>query len=297
MTVRYAPSPTGILHIGNLRTAWISHEWAKCLARPWIVRFENIDELRNVPGAREKQLKDLKSLGMTPDRVFLQSDHYDRHWDVFLQFHAAGLVYPCFCSRKMVRDAVDASASAPHAQVASYTGHCRNLENLPTKTDLPTLAWRVRMPDASGQDDFVIARTSTILNLQGLPDKSNFAPAYHWACAIDDHDENHSLLVRAWDLEAASIQQKFIFETLSRLEETNKKYPAVYHCSLIVTEDGLRLEKRTQGVTLDELMESGGSSQGIINRFESSFVGCVAETYYEGKIFGEKKRTLMLLDF
>jgi hypothetical protein len=83
MGVRFAPSPTGVFHVGNLRTAWISHQWSQKLKLPWVVRFEDIDQPRVIKGSQEKQLADMKSLGLVPDRVYLQSQNRKRHWNLF----------------------------------------------------------------------------------------------------------------------------------------------------------------------------------------------------------------------
>ncbi|HSA58614.1 MAG TPA: glutamate--tRNA ligase family protein [bacterium] len=292
MTVRFAPSPTGTFHAGNLRTAWISREWARVLSLPWSVRFENIDKPRNVPGARERQLEEMKRLGLVPDATALQSDSFERHWTAFLKFLEADLVYPCFCSRKMIRDSVDAAASAPHGPVAAYTGKCRDLNVFP-KTTLPTLAWRVRREDATGRDDFVVARTGTALDVRGVPDKDTFAPAYHWACAVDDYDGDHALLVRAWDLEEAAGQQRFLHERLAHLEKSGKPVPAIFHCSLVTADDGHRLEKRTPGASLEEILDAGETPATLVEKFRRSFMGDWGG-FEAGKIFGETRRTLAL---
>jgi len=295
MSVRFAPSPTGAFHIGNFRTAWVSSAWAQKLSLPWVVRFENIDQPRNVPGARERQLEEMKQFGWVPDRTLLQSDFHRRHWEVFLRFYEEGLVYPCFCSRKMIREAVDQSASAPHGAIPSYTGRCRELKE-PPETDLPTLAWRIRLPDPTGKDDFVVARTGTELDDSGKPDAATFAPAYHWACAIDDYDGDHALLVRAWDLEEAAVQQRFIHSQLARLEGTNKPPPAIFHASLVTSDDGSRLEKRTISMTLPELLRAGETAASLLKKFKKSFTGDW-EAFEPSKIFGEGRKRLGLRDF
>jgi glutamyl-tRNA synthetase len=292
MTVRFAPSPTGIFHVGNLRTAWISREWARVLNLPWVVRFENIDEPRNVPGAMERQLGDLKTLGLVPDAVQVQNERCDRHWEVFLRFHAAGLVYPCYCSRKSIREAIEASASAPHRPPPAYTGRCRKLKE-PPETDLPTLAWRVRRHGEDGRDDFVIARTRTSLDSEGMPERSGFVPAYHWACAVDDHDGGHALLVRAWDLEEAAGQQRFLHEQIARLENVRRPPPSIFHCSLVTSDDGRRLEKRTPGASLDEILRGGETPEGLVDKFRQSFTGDW-NGFEAGKLFGESRKTLGL---
>src|SRR5689334_10286072 len=98
MSVRFAPSPTGNFHLGNLRTAWISHEWARALGQPWILRFEDIDRPRVLPGAQEKQLDDMAKLGLHAGRVLRQTEFHERHWTLFLTAFKQKQIYPCFCS-------------------------------------------------------------------------------------------------------------------------------------------------------------------------------------------------------
>lgn len=294
MSVRFAPSPTGPFHAGNLRTAWISREWARVLRLPWVVRFENIDEPRNVPGARERQLEVMGLLGLVPDRTSLQSERLNRHWEAFCKFHAAGLVYPCYCSRKTIRETIEASASAPHRPPPAYTGRCRKLKE-PPRTNLPSLAWRVRRHDEDGRDDFVVARTGISLDSEGLPARPAFVPAYHWACAVDDYDGDHALLVRAWDLEEAAGQQRFIHGHLAGLEKTERPPPAIFHCSLITADDGHRLEKRTPGASLEEILRGGETPATLVEKFRRSFTGDW-NGFAAGRVFGEARRTLTLAE-
>lgn len=268
--VRFAPSPTGRFHIGNLRTAWISHQWAIQLGKPWVVRVEDIDQPRVLPGAQEQQLKDMKSLGMTPDVLLVQSHFRRRHWELFVEGVRSGKLYPCDCSRREVQTALAGIASAPHDGLAPvYSGHCRPLaERKLEATD--SIAWRFRMPNESGHDDFIVARSAPNFDQSGLPEKSTFVPAYQWACAIDDYDGGYDLLVRGIDLEPAAAVQRAIQKWLSNLNGTTVE-PAVFHTSLVVQNDGHRLEKRTKGVTLPELAEVGITENELIRVFDKSF--------------------------
>lgn len=292
MSIRFAPSPTGTFHVGNLRTAWISHQWALKLKMPWVVRFEDIDRPRVMYAAKESQLADMRTLGLVPDQMMDQSDRWERHVQVFEAFRKEGFVYPCFCSRQMVREALEGLASAPHASVPHYNGHCRHLKKFPV-TNLPTLAWRLKMPDESGRDDFIVARTSTHLDSKGIPKKDSFVPAYHWACAIDDVDGNYQLLVRAWDLENVTDLQRAIQKNLCRLEGKKIQPAAIFHCALIVQNDGHRLEKRTQGVTLEELLKSGHTPESLIQKFSTSFSKPTAHFTLD-QVFGESKKQMTL---
>jgi glutamyl-tRNA synthetase len=251
---------------------------------PWIVRFEDIDRPRVIPGALGVQLADLAKLGLIPDRFYAQSERRGRHWELFLRAVDEGMAYPCFCSRKEIREAVEASASAPHREPPAYHGHCRDAPR-PAQSELPSIAWRFRAVDPSGAGDVVIARTK-----HAAPDPESFAPSYPFACAIDDLDGDYSILVRAWDLASAAAAQRAIQIWIG---SPSIKLPAVFHCSLITQNDGHRLEKRTRGVTLPELQAAGISVETILDRFARSFV-VPTEIPRRGEICGESARNQTL---
>ncbi len=263
--VRFAPSPTGRFHVGNLRTAWISHKFAKLLNTPWIVRFEDIDLPRVQKDARALQLKDLSELQLTADLELLQSEFKERHWQCFVEGVREGKIYPCDCSRKEVQLALSTMASAPHTSSIVYSGHCRTMSRR-TFDASETLAWRFKMDDESGRDDFIVARTSKTVDGNGIPDFSSFAPSYHFACAIDDHDGNYDLLVRSSDLRESLLPQRAIHKWLGR----SRPIP-VFHTSLVTQDDGNRLEKRTSGVTLEELNSKNITPMRLLEIFEKSF--------------------------
>jgi glutamyl-tRNA synthetase len=289
--VRFAPSPTGSFHVGNLRTAWISWELARRTGQPWIVRFEDIDQPRVQANAQMRQLEDMRVLGLLPDEVLIQTQAHARHRAVFEQAMSVGQVYPCTCSRKEVQAALGQLASAPHspnAQEAIYSGHCRELApsriqeaSISHPHPHPTVAWRFRMEDPSGTRDFIVARTERV-----SAGADAFAPSYHWACAIDDADGKYALLVRAWDLAPVLEQQRAIQSWLGGAT------PEVFHTSLVVSDDGSRLEKRTRGVTLAELEESGLSPEEIVRKFASSFR--LPESAGNDGLWGEPKKQLKL---
>ena len=256
--VRFAPSPTGRFHIGNLRTAWIASRIGHLLAEPLIVRVEDIDSARSRTEFKTLQIADLKRVGVIADELVIQSDRYPRHLELFNRARNDGLIYPCDCSRKDVLEALAGLRSAPHGREAEYSGRCRTR----LRGDMhpsETLAWRWRSKlEADGRFDVIVARTN--------PDGSQFTPGYHWACAIDDADGDYRILVRAWDLEAADFTQRQIREWVRPDIRTD-----VFHTSLVVKDDGSRLEKRTKGVTLDELAATGVAAQSLVSLFERSF--------------------------
>lgn len=302
--VRFAPSPTGRFHVGNLRTAWISAEWARALGTSWVVRFEDIDLPRVVAGARERQLEDLAALGLVPDREYLQSTRRDRHYALFARAVAEGAVYSCTCSRKDVQDALAGIASAPHgrgnsegASAPIYTGHCREGAG-PAKPGTAGIAWRFRAEDPSGAQDFIIARTTVSagkFERSAVPEIASFVPAYHWACAIDDFDGKYRLLVRGWDLADSTPLQRTIGAWVARSESAPFDPPAVFHTTLVVRDDGHRLEKRTAGVTLPELFGAGWTPERLLARFSASF-RIDASAFVPGMVFGEAMRERTLAD-
>jgi glutamyl-tRNA synthetase len=282
MPVRFAPSPTGNFHIGNLRTAWISHWWARTLKLPWVVRFEDIDRPRIAYGAKESQLNDFKILGLVPDQITIQSQNLDRHWELFLKAVKDSQVYPCFCSRKEI-----ALASAPHggAQI-SYTGKCRSLEKWPALVERPTMTWRFKMTDM--HNDFVIARTKSAPNHLN---KEGFVPAYQWACAIDDIDGKYDLLVRASDLKDSAEQQRSVQKWVA----PTVALPAIFHTSLVMNDDFTRLEKRNVRATLEEVVRAGHDVNSILERFDKSFEKR-PEEYSNSKLFGEIKEQITMTE-
>lgn len=295
--VRFAPSPTGAFHIGNFRTAWISHALARKLHEPWVVRYEDIDQPRIVQGAAERQRAEMARLGLVADIEALQSERWKRHFEAFTRAAREGKVYPCFCSRKSVREALEGLASAPHMEPPLYSGHCRELGGH-CATDLPTVAWRFRSGGGEGTQDFIVARTATPVAGEPINEK-NFVPAYNWAAAIDDVDGRYRLLVRAHDLAHAAAQQREVQRLMLEWDgltghAAEALIPAIFHTALVVTDEGSRLEKRTQGVTLDDLERSGITAQKLVRLFEASADWPPAELIVPGALLGEARETFRL---
>lgn len=260
--VRYAPSPSGRLHLGNLRTGWIAKEIARRSGGVFVVRVEDIDGPRVVPGAADVQLSDLAAVGAKADRLEIQSAFGARHREVFDRAVATGAVYPCTCSRRQVKTALESLASAPHRPPPVYDGRCRAGAKVEVDTQV---GWRWRAADRTGVDDVLVART------QGP--SGAFQPAYHWACAIDDWDGRFAWLVRAWDLDSARGPQRAIQAWLRQEERSADPLPRVFHTATVVDAKGVRLEKRSQGVTLPELLAAGWTGESIAAAFARSFRG------------------------
>jgi hypothetical protein len=123
---RFAPTPSAELHLGNLRTALVAWLFARTAGSDFLLRIEDLDPASRRPGVAEGQVRDLTLLGLDWDgSIVRQSEHLERMHDAIAQLDAAGLVYPCYCSRREVLEA----ATAPHGPVpdGAYPGTCRDL--------------------------------------------------------------------------------------------------------------------------------------------------------------------------
>lgn len=289
--VRFAPSPTGIFHLGNLRTAWVSHELSKRLNEPWVLRIEDIDTARVKSVYKERQLKDLHELGLVPDEIVVQSERSETHKEHFERARREGLVYPCDCSRSDVLQSLKHLREASHTIPPEYSGNCRDRRDqndLSGYRPVETLAWRWRNSEPTGRHDAIVARSH--------PDGSAFSAGYHWACAIDDAEGNYRLLVRAWDLAPAERTQKEIRQW------AGSKQTTVFHTALVTQDSGVRLEKRTRGVTLEDVEQKGVTAKALTVAFARGFkfedfkLALTTFPQNEDEELGELRRTLSVTE-
>ncbi len=297
MAVRFAPSPTGPFHLGNLRSAWISWRWAQHLGQKWVLRFEDIDLSRARPEFRLQQLQEMEDFGLKADVIYGQRDRGDYHSRVFLRALAEERLYPCLCSRQEV--AASLMASAPHGPIAIYSGRCRRLgaeqvARIEKGSRSPGgVAWRFRSGRSlEGQHDFIVGRSESL-----APGEGDFQPAYLWACALDDAKGAYELLVRAWDLKGVIEAQAELFEMLAEMGETEGLYvPAIFHTALVTDREGRRLEKRSKDYLAAEYFAKKPRSE-MAKAFIDSFDEKLLEQYSQGKIFGEKDETISVKEW
>ena len=160
---RFAPSPSGVLHVGNLRTAVLAWLFARSTGRRFVLRVEDLDRVR--AGAEEQQLDDLRALDLDWDGpVVRQSEHVERFDAAVAALDAAGLTYPCFCTRREVQEA----PSAPHLPPGAYPGTCRDLtadERARRRAERPA-AVRLRASVTSWTKDTAVSCTSKLRTLR-----------------------------------------------------------------------------------------------------------------------------------
>jgi glutamyl-tRNA synthetase len=246
---RFAPSPTGTLHVGNLRTALLAWLFARSPGARFLVRMEDLDQGRVQTGAAERQLRDLRAIGLDWDgEVVYQSHRHDAYEAALERLLAAGDLYECFCTRAEIR----AAASAPHGPLpeGAYPGTCLRLteaERRRKRAGGRPPALRVRANGAR------VAFTDRLHGRQeGVVDdfvvrRNDGAPAYNLAVIVDDAWQGIGEVVRGDDLLDTTPRQLYLAERLGL------KPPTYAHVPLVLGPDGARLAKRHGAVTLDEL--------------------------------------------
>jgi glutamyl-tRNA synthetase len=258
MAGRFAPSPTGDLHVGNLRTALLAWLLARSTGRAFVVRMEDLDRVTASPEAAARQLADLAVIGLDWDGdVVFQSERFDLYRAAIDRLATAGRVYPCFCTRREIRAEIDAAAAAPHASavpIGAYPGTCRDLSDgeraaraaagRPAALRLRTEGERIAVVDRfagrfeGSADDVVLARADGV-------------PAYNLAVVVDDAAQGVTQVVRGDDLLDSTPRQILLQHLLGYPR------PEYAHVPLVVDEHGARLAKRHTAVTLGDLVEQG----------------------------------------
>lgn len=245
---RFAPSPSGDLHIGNLRTALLAWLCARQSGRDFVIRVEDLDRVRE--GAEQRQLADLAAIGLDWDGPVVRQSERARYYDAALASLAGrGLVFECYCSRREIRDA----PSAPHSPPGSYAGTCRDLtepEREERRRDRPA-ALRLRAEAAT----FVI-EDALHGSYEGPVDdfalrRGDGAVAYNLAVVVDDAQQRIDQVVRGDDLLSSAPRQAYLATLLGATP------PTYVHVPLALNADGQRLAKRDGAVTLADLTELG----------------------------------------
>jgi glutamyl-tRNA synthetase len=261
MSGRFAPSPTGDLHLGNLRTALLAWVAARASGRGFVVRMEDLDRVTSSPESARRQLADLAALGLDWDGpVLFQSARFAVYRAAIDRLTADGRVYPCFCTRREIRAEVAAAAAAPHTPAGAYPGTCRDLtaaeraartaSGRPYALRLRAEGERIAFVDAiagpfeGSADDVVLARADGV-------------PAYNLAVVVDDAAQGITQVVRGDDLLASTPRQILLQRLLGY------PHPEYAHVPLVVDAHGARLAKRAgaanTAVTLADLAAAGWS--------------------------------------
>lgn len=255
IVTRFAPSPTGRLHLGHAYSAVLGHAAAQDGGGKWLLRIEDLDQTRSREEFVQGIDEDLRWLGLEwAGPVLVQSQRGRVYAAALQRLRERGLVYACFCTRSDIAQAL----AAPHGAVAHYPGTCRELADDPQRRAEQLHSWRLNAPMAlaltglpswseEGQaftasrrdfDDVILARKD--------------APAaYHLACVVDDAASGITLVVRGTDLRATTPIQRLLQLLLGLPEPTYRHHPLVAHA------DGRRLAKRDFAPTLVAMQGAG----------------------------------------
>jgi glutamyl-Q tRNA(Asp) synthetase len=271
-TTRFAPSPTGLLHVGHAASARIAAAAAQ--GGRFLLRIEDIDRSRCRPEFEAAIFEDLAWLGLSWEMpVRRQSEHFDHYRDALTTLERRGLLYPCFCTRADIQREVAGAASAPHLQSMGpegpvYPGTCRHLDRAEQerkKADNVPYALRLRMEDAArgmGKLTWVDAKrgvqtaTPEIFGDVVLGRKDTPA-SYHLACTLDDAAQRITLVTRGEDLFAATHVHRLL-QALFDLPT-----PRYAHHGLVTDKDGKKFSKRDNAVTLRAMRESGSTPNDV----------------------------------
>lgn len=280
---RLAPSPTGYLHLGHARTFWWAAERARLAGGTLVYRNDDLDQARCRPHFSDAAIEDLRWLGLRwsegpdvggPHAPYAQTSRLALYRKALSTLHSAGLIFPCHRSRKDVLEA----AGAPHEGGAddepvypqSFRPHpAEPLPLLPGEDEPIRCNWRFRVPEGrtlgfvdgargaqhaeAGKDfgDFLVWRKDDM-------------PSYQLACAVDDALMGITEVVRGADLIRSTFRQILLLEALGY------SLPRYFHCSLVNDENGVRLAKRNDALSLRALRDAGQSPEALILGFQTS---------------------------
>ena len=280
---RYAPSPTGDLHMGNLRTALLAWLFARSANGKFVLRIEDLDQPRTRPGATVRMLEDLRWLGLDWDEgpdcgglyaPYIQSERGAIYQDYLQRLRATGLVYPCYCSRAEVAQAARI-ASAPQQgseEGPRYPGTCRSLtekqrRDYEERGRRPALRFRVDDERSVTFKDLIAGPVTQHVQ-QAVGDfilcRSDGIFAYQFAVVIDDGLMHINQVVRGADLLPSTARQILLFEAL------DFPIPTFAHVPLLLDEQGKRLAKRTQSAGIEPLRGAGLTSRQLVGQLVAS---------------------------
>jgi len=263
---RFAPSPTGPLHIGNLRTALIAWLCAHQQDGELLLRIEDLDRSNSKPAHEARQIDELEQLGITfGSKAIRQSERFDFYRDIVNGLRQQDLVYPCYCTRREILE----STQAPQGPTieGAYAGTCRNLsagDRSEREQSGRPPAWRLRTnSETYVVDDLVAGPTTTVIDDMVLL-RNDGVPAYNLAVVVDDATQGVTQIVRGDDLLLGTGRHIHLQKLLGY------PTPQYVHVPLVVGPDGERLAKRHGAVTLEDLGQRGIGTREVLGELARS---------------------------
>ena len=278
MKGRFAPSPTGYIHLGNVWIALLSYISTRQQKGTYVVRMEDIDLQRSKRELGEALLDDLEWLGFEWDEgpriggsesTYWQSERQEYYANILECLALEKLIYPCFCNRARLQSI----ASAPHVGevVHRYDGHCRHIDEEEVKALFaekdPSLRLSIDSCDIEFTDRW---QGVQYIHLEGELDdyvlrRGDGMYAYNLAVVLDDIAMGITEVVRGDDLLDTTGQQIYLYKTLQQcLQTKNITVPSYGHAPLLIDSEGHRLSKRQKSITIRELRDNQWSANRIL---------------------------------
>lgn len=265
---RFAPSPTGRLHLGHAYSALLAHELARSRGGTFLLRIEDIDRGRSRPEFVDGIIEDLTWLGIMPDgEILYQSERLPLYSQALERLKDKGLVYPCFCTRSEIAREMAASASAPHGPDGPlYPGTCRRLAPHERERKMQAFphAWRLDVAKASAAagplywhdgDTEVMAEPERFGDV--VLARKDAPTSYHLAVTVDDAAQAVSDIIRGRDLFAATDVHRLLQALL------DLPTPCYHHHPLLIDADGRRLAKRNGAPTIAGMRAAGADPRKL----------------------------------
>ena len=268
VVTRFAPSPTGKLHLGHAFSALLAHDFARSRDGAFLLRIEDIDPGRSRAEHVDSIIEDLAWLGIDWDgEILFQSERLGLYREALDRLKSAGLVYPCFCTRSAIAAEIAASAAAPHGPDGPlYPGTCRALppEERERRMASEPHAWRLDIAKAaalSGPLYWYDGHAEVQAEPQAFGDvvlaRKDAPVSYHLAVTVDDSAQDVTDVVRGRDLYSATDVHRLLQALLGL------PTPLYHHHPLLLGADGRRLAKRHGAPTIGELRESGADPKAL----------------------------------
>jgi len=269
---RFAPSPTGRLHLGHAYSAVLGHGRARDSGGSFRLRIEDLDQTRSRPEFVAGIVEDLDWLGLAPDApVLVQSQRTAAYEAALERLKQQGLAYACFCTRADIAQ----SLTAPHGDAAtSYPGTCRDLPDDPERRSATPHCWRLNSATAlatagppSWREEGGRAFTAHERDIGDAILARKDAPAsYHLACVVDDAASGVTLVVRGADLRPSTPVQRLLQALLGL------PAPAYLHHPLVIHADGRRLAKRDLAPTLAAMRDGGCDGRDLAEQLRAGIL-------------------------
>ncbi len=273
--VRFAPSPTGELHIGGARTAIFNWAFARATGGTFVLRIEDTDPERSTEENKQVILRGMRGLGLTWDEgpevggdfgPYLQTERFDTYAEALEVLKERGAVYPCFCTKEEL-DAKRAAAEKSEGGYSGYDRSCRGIsaEEAQHRIDAgEPHVWRLKVPENHGPiefDDAVYGHMSFPADVMDdmILVRTDGSPTYNFAVVCDDTNMGITHVIRGDDHLSNTPRQILIYEALG------KEIPTFAHLSMILGSDGRKLSKRRNATSVEQYLKMGYLPDALVN--------------------------------